>query len=232
VVHGKVGLYIPVDVIENRCQRYVQHGKAIHRAALLTDSAFETIQRYPWEYRGLVEYYGMALNLACLSKRRWIMETSLLKTLASKNRPTVVATRKRLQSSQQTPNGPRSCLRLTIPREGQPPLVAVFGGLALKRQSKTAMPDKVTLPYINRRSGLLARRLRDTCAVCGATEYGEMHHRRKLVDLTKKGPRAKPLWMHIMIARSRKTLAVCRTCPMDIHYNRPQSKSKGNRQAG
>jgi group II intron reverse transcriptase/maturase len=232
VVNGKVGLYIPVDVIENRCKRYMQNGKAIHRAELLTDSEFETIQRYQWEYRGLVEYYGMALNLACLSKLRWIMETSLLKTLASKNRTTVVATRKRLQSSQQTLNGPRRCLRLTIPREGKKPLVAVFGGLSLKRQIQTAMPDKVTLPYINRRSGLLERLLRDTCEVCGATEHVEMHHIRKLANLTKKGPREKPLWMQIMIARSRKTLAVCRTCHMDIHYNRPQSKRQGNRKAG
>jgi hypothetical protein len=56
VVNGKVGLYIPVDVIENRCKRYMQNGKAIHRAELLTDSEFETIQRYQWEYRGLVAY--------------------------------------------------------------------------------------------------------------------------------------------------------------------------------
>ena len=47
------------------------------------------------------------------------METSLLKTLAGKDQTTVVKTHKRVKSMTQTPNGPRKCLKLTIPRAGK-----------------------------------------------------------------------------------------------------------------
>ena len=61
------------------------------------------------------------------------MATSLLKTLAGKNQTSVMKEAKRLQGTLQTPEGPRTCLKLTIPREGKRPLVATFGGLSLKR---------------------------------------------------------------------------------------------------
>ena len=55
------------------------------------------ITRYQWEYRGLVEYYGMAYNLQRLNSLQYTMETSLLKTIAGKNRTSLVKTRKRLR---------------------------------------------------------------------------------------------------------------------------------------
>ena len=45
-------------------------------------------------------------------------------------------------------------------------------------------------------------------------------HIRALRDLNVKGQREKPKWVQIMAARKRKTLAVCRTCHMDIHHGR------------
>jgi hypothetical protein len=38
--------------------------------------------------------------------------------------------------------------------------------------------------------------------------------------------------MKIMIARKRKSIPLCQTCHMDIHYNRPKSKRQGNWRAG
>ena len=70
------------------------------------------------------------------------MATSLLKTLAGKGRTTGVQTHKRWQSMTQTPNGPRKCLQLTIPRAGKNALVATFGGLPLHRKP-TAIKDQV-----------------------------------------------------------------------------------------
>jgi hypothetical protein len=51
------------------------------------DSEFDIITRYQWEYRGLVEYYGMAQNIGKLGYLGYTMETSLLKTIARKMRP-------------------------------------------------------------------------------------------------------------------------------------------------
>jgi group II intron reverse transcriptase/maturase len=43
VVNGKVGLYIPKDVIPTKRKRYLRNGKATHRPELLNDSEYDII---------------------------------------------------------------------------------------------------------------------------------------------------------------------------------------------
>ena len=134
------------------------------------------------------------------------MATSLLKTLAGKHQTRVRKEAKRLQGTTQTPEGPRTCLKLTIPREGKSPLVATFGGQSLKRVQHPVIKDLVITPYPRMRSEIIERLFHDTCDVCGSKEHIEMHHIRKLADLHKEGRREKPLWMKIMISRKRKSI--------------------------
>jgi Type II intron maturase len=230
-LNGRIGLYIPEDVIQAKRKRYLRDGKAVHLPERMNDSEYDIILRYQWEYRGLVEYYGLAQNLRQLGFLRYTMETSLLKTLAGKNKTTLVKTRQRLRSKTQSPNGPRVSIKLTIVREGKKPLVATCGGLTLKRK-KTAGKDQVLLPYLPRTSELIDRLRKGECEVCGAKEKVEIHHVRKLADLNKQGRREKPLWMKIMMARKRKSIPLCRRCHMDIHQKRPKSKRQGNWRAG
>jgi len=230
-VNGKVGMYIPKDVIQAKRKRYLRDGEPIHRTELINDSKYDIIYRYQGEYRGLVHYYGMAQNLAELGYIRWTMETSLLKTLACKNQTSVMKETKRLQSTIETPEGPRKCLKLVIQREKKKPLVAIFGGLPLKRRKNPPIEDRVILPYARITSEIVERLLNDTCEVCGSKENVEMHHVRHLKDLNKKGKREMPLWMKIMISRKRKSIPLCRRCHDDIHHNRPESKRQGNRRA-
>jgi reverse transcriptase-like protein/AI2M/AI1M-like HNH endonuclease/type II intron maturase len=232
VVNGKVGMYIPEDVIHAKRKRYTRDGKAIHRTELLKDSEYDIIFRYQGEYRGLVNYYAMAQNLGRLGQIRWVMETSLLKTLASKNKTSVMSEVKRLKSTTKTPNGPRKSLRLIIPREGKKPLVATFGGLSLKRLKNPVIQDQVLTPYPRMRSEIIERLVNDTCEVCESKENVEIHHVRHLKDLNKKGKREMPLWMKLMISRKRKSIPLCKTCHEDIHHNRPRTKRQGNRRAG
>jgi group II intron reverse transcriptase/maturase len=219
-VNGKIGLYIPEDVLQKKRQRYLRDGKVHHRTELMNDSEYDIIIRYQAEYRGLVQYYTLAQNRCRLGYVGFTMETSLLKTLASKGRTTFAKTLKRLKSTTQSPHGPRTCLKLTIERAGQRPLVAIFGGLSLRRK-QTAMKDQVLMPYIRRRSEIVERLLNNTCEVCGSKEHIQMHHVRHLADLNKKGRREKPLWMKIMIARKRKSIPLCKRCHDDVHFNRP-----------
>ncbi len=232
VVNGKVGLYIPEDVMQTKRKRYLRDDKPIHRPELRNDSDYDIIVRYQGEYRGLVHDYGLAQNLAQLGSLRGTMATSLLKTLAGKHQTSVRKEAKRLQGTAQTPAGPRTCLKLTIPREGKRPLVATFGGLSLKRVKHPVIKDLVITPYPRLRSEIIERLLHDTCEVCGSTGHIEMHHIRKLADLNKEGRREKPLWMKIMISRKRKSIPLCRRCHDDIHSNRLKSKKQGNRRAG
>jgi group II intron reverse transcriptase/maturase len=219
-VNGKIGLYIPEDVLQKKRQRYLRDGKVHHRTALMNESEYDIIIRYQAEYRGLVQYDTLAQNRCRLGYVGCTMETSLLKTLASKGRTTFAKTLKRLKSTTQSPHGPRTCLTLTIERAGQRPLVAIFGGLSLRRKP-TAIMDQVLMPYIRRRSEIVERLLTNTCEVCGSKEHIQMHHVRHLADLNKKGRREKPLWMKIMIARKRKSIPLCKRCHDDVHFNRP-----------
>jgi hypothetical protein len=59
-------------------------GKPMHRAELLQDEVLNIIMQFQMAYRGHVHYYQMTLNLRDLSRLKWIMETSLTKTLAHK----------------------------------------------------------------------------------------------------------------------------------------------------
>jgi len=222
VINGRVGMYIPEDVIQTKRKRYLRDGIIMARPELLHNNEYDIIVQYQGEYRGLVNYYGLAQNLARLSYLRWTMATSLLKTLAHKNDTSVGHEAKRLKTSSETQEGPRHCLKLIIPREGKRPLTAVFGGLTLKRRKKPVMKDQVLTPYVNTRSEIIDKLCNDTCEVCGAKEKVHMHHIRKLRDLNKQGKREMPLWMKTMITRKRKTMAVCKTCHGDIHHNRPR----------
>lgn len=232
-INGGIALHIPEDVLQAKRKRYERDGKATHRPEILNDSEYDIIMRYQQEYRGLTNYYELAYNCAQLGRVRWTMETSLLKTLAWKNQSTVMKEQKRLKTVTQTPKGPRTCLRLTIPREKKPPLVATFGGISLRRRKKSAIQDQVIIkPYINTRSEMVERLLNDTCEVCGAKERVQMHHVRKLKDLNKQGKREMPLWIKIMISRQRKSIPLCKRCHEDIHHNMPRTGRQGNQRAG
>jgi hypothetical protein len=136
-VNGVVGIYIPEDVIQAKRKRYLRDGKPIHRPELQNDNEYDIIIRYQGEYRGLVQYYGLAHNLAQLGYVKWTMETSLLKTLASKNPTSVTKESKRLKATTKTSDDPRKCLNLTIQREKKKPLIALLWRIVTQATQKS-----------------------------------------------------------------------------------------------
>ncbi len=218
MINGNVGLYIPDRVIQQKKQAFLQNDKVIHRAELLKYSEYDIICRYQWGYRGLVEYYAMAQNYSRLSTVGWTMAKSYLKSLAHKNHTTMWKAWKRLRAKTVTPLGPRTCLKLIVPGKGKEPLVAIFGGLPLKSRPNAIIKDEVIQPFVYKRSGIIARLLRDTCELCGSQTEVETQHIRKMADLNKPWRKEKPLWTYIMSALQRKIIAVCRACHEDIHY--------------
>jgi hypothetical protein len=82
-VNGVVGLFVPRDVIRERCARYMSKGKPAQRGSLLHDEDYTIVAKYGSEYRGFVQYYLLAQDVFRLEKLRWVMETSMLKTLGA-----------------------------------------------------------------------------------------------------------------------------------------------------
>jgi group II intron reverse transcriptase/maturase len=221
-VNGKVGLFVPQDVIESARQRYLRHGKPAHRPELLHESDFSIMTKYQAEYRGLVQYYLLASNVSRLNYVHYTMRVSLLKTLANKHKARTSAILAKYNAPIKTPTGTLSRLKVEIPRaDGKPPLVTTFGGIPLRRQHATSITDRVTVTFRGwRQTDIIKRLLADVCEICGATGDCEVHHIRKLSDILKRG-RTKPDWVKRMIALRRKTLVVCRPCHQDIHKGAP-----------
>lgn len=134
-VNGVVRLRAPTTVIKAKSAPYLQHGKPERRTKLLTFDDHTIVSTYGAEYRGIVQYYLLAGDVYRLGRLHWVMQTSLLKTLAAKHRCAVTRTARKHRSKIQTPHGPRTCIQVSVSRgDGRRPLVARFGGIPLIRQ--------------------------------------------------------------------------------------------------
>lgn len=216
--NGVIALFVPSSVIEKKCTDYMKNGKTIHIGKLLQDDDFSIVQRFGAEYRGIVQYYLMAQNVSWLSKLHWIMQGSLLKTLAFKHKSSMNKIKKKYacEITDKTSGKTLKCIQVIVERKDKKPLIAQFGGISLTHKRKTVIDD---MPYKvwGGRTELLKRLLADACELCGSTENIEVHHIRKLSDLDTKGKTEKPIWIQIMATRKRKTLVVCRNCHNKIH---------------
>jgi group II intron reverse transcriptase/maturase len=86
-LNGAVMLKVPPELVRAKCRSYSQLGKPIHRRELVHESEFSIVSQFQQEYRGFAEYYKLTLNRSYLLGRlKWVMETSLTKTLAQKLR--------------------------------------------------------------------------------------------------------------------------------------------------
>jgi hypothetical protein len=223
-VNGDIRLAIPGDKIWGACSRYMRDGKPTHRAELTNDSDFDIIARYGSEYRGLMNYYLLAHNIARMTTVHWVMRRSLLMTLANKHRSSVAKMIRKFSATTVTNDGPRKCIRLIIPREDKEPLVATFGGIPFRRKRDAVLIDEVVQPIFNPRTELLQRLQADRCEICESRDEVQVHHIRKLADLQKKG-RILDLYERVMAGRRRKTLVLCRKCHADVHAGRRDGRN-------
>jgi len=214
--NGTVSLRVPAAVIKAKSVPYLARGKPARRPRLRNEDDYTIVSTYGAEYRGIVQYYLLAGNVARLYRLQWVMETSLLKTLADKHRSSVSKMARKHKAAIDTPYGPRKCLEARIERTGRKPLVARFGGIPLRRQRDAVLTDRLPVPGIIRHKELVTRLLADRCEICGSTGQVDVHQVRKLADLVKPG-QSRPAWAELMARRRRKTLVVCPSCHDTIH---------------
>jgi group II intron reverse transcriptase/maturase len=222
-VNRHIEMRIPPDILNEKCQKYQKLGKPIHRKELINNTEYSIIAQYQAEYRGLVEYYQLANDIHRFSRLKWVMQRSLVKTLAAKLKITGQKVRKKYSTTWTVNGEPYKGFQVTVLREGKKPLIAKWGGIPLKRKIQAILNDQPSLIWSGR-SELEKRLLADTCELCGSTDRVEVHHIRALKDLKQKGRREKPLWAQVMSARKRKTLVVCWSCHRNIHAGFPVNK--------
>ncbi|MGG3805783.1 reverse transcriptase domain-containing protein [Metabacillus fastidiosus] len=187
-----------------------QQMKSSHRPSLRNLDDLEIISTYNAEIRGLYGYYKLAKNVSTLHKFKYFMEYSMYKTFANKYKSSVPKVIKKFK------------VKGTFGIKYQTAKGEKFRKLydeGFKREKSTTKELKTyedtlanTIVY-KARSGLMKRLLANVCEYCGNnTSNIEMHHVKKLKNL-----KGKKNWEKFMIARNRKTLALCKKCHVDLH---------------
>jgi group II intron reverse transcriptase/maturase len=219
-INSGIGLRIPKDVVEEKCNRYMRGKMVTHRAELINDSDYAIVMTYQLEYRGIANYYRLAYNMRNLTKLKWIMEASLTKTLASKHKMSVPKVYEKYGAKLVVEDKEYKGLQVMLTREDKPPLIASWGGISLKWDMKATLEDDPPKLYGNR-TELVQRLLADFCELCGKDKDVEVHHVRAMRKLHEYPGRPKPEWVKRMIALRRKTLILCKRCHEAIEHGLP-----------
>ena len=223
--NGTVRLRVPAKVIKAKCAHYMKRGQPARRTQVMNMDDSTIVSIYGAEYRGIVQYYLLASDVYRLNRLNWVMETSMLKTLAGKHRSTVCKTAAKYKAKVDSPYGLRTCFEARIERTGgRKPLVARYGGIPLRPQKKAILRDHEPGRAVGPKE-LITRLLANRCEICERSGNAQVHHIRKLADLDKfldrSGPSDMPVWASIMAKRRRKTLIVCQYCHDNIHIGAP-----------
>jgi group II intron reverse transcriptase/maturase len=221
--NGTIALRVPLDVIKAKRAPYRQHGKPWHRPALQNLDDYDIIQTYGAEYRGIVGYYMLAIDVWRLNELEWYAKTSMLKTLAAKHQSSVSKMASKYSAKIQTPHGLRTCYEARIQRGSKPDLVARFGGIPLVRNMDAVLSDRVPGRPPTPRKELIHRLLTRRCELCGDPGTVVVHQVRKLTSLGVPGP-GQPAWAKKMARMRRKTLVVCASCH-DLIHAQPVAKA-------
>lgn len=217
----KIVLYVTTEVMRKKLLEYQaveitnRNGKEFWkpkaRNYMKNNDDLEIISQYNSEIRGFYNYYSIANNSCVIDSFYNIMEYSMYKTYAGKYRTSKCKIIERYKVNGEFSIPYTNKRGYTFRRE------FYNEGFKRKEFADVNFDDKLpdTFALTGGRNGLIKRLQAQKCEYCGATENLEMHHVRKLKDL-----KGKENWEVKMIARNRKTLAVCSKCHHKIHANR------------
>lgn len=182
--------------------------KAKARYYLKDNDDLEILDQYNSEIRGFRNYYRIANNASHASSFGYIMQYSMFKTFATKYRTSMSKMISKLRIDKDFG------VRFTDKKGKTKTRLFYNDGFARKPMQKMAVVDVIpnTVKYSSKTS-LMDRLSAGQCELCGKTDCEiEIHHVRKLKDL--KGI---SYWERFMIARNRKTLALCLDCHEKLH---------------
>ncbi|MEV3982128.1 hypothetical protein [Nonomuraea sp. NPDC049758] len=100
-------------------------------------------------------------------------------------------------------------------------MVARFGGIPLKRHKTAVLTDCLNTGPVYSNKELIRRLTKGGCELCDRSDGIQVHHVRRLADLSWLG-RPSPEWVQVMAKIRRKALVVCGDCHDQIH-GRPAS---------
>lgn len=218
LLNGKVQLKMPHKAWVNKLQKY----QAIQMSANGTwkpkprnyfqrNEDLEIVSQYNSEIRGLYNYYRLAENVSNHMHRfAYFMFYSMLKTFATKYRKRTKHIRKKYMK-----NG-----RFTVEYETKRGIKQIhfiernfprINGIS-KEQTDVEKNTRYTMSTTRLSDRIKA----ETCESCGRSNTTiHMHHVKRLKNLREKSN--KSYLEQQMIARNRKTIALCKECHLKRH---------------
>jgi group II intron reverse transcriptase/maturase len=218
--NGHVGLFVPHEAMKKKLIEYkamriiTEKGKEVwkssRRSPLCNLDDVGIVTRYNSEIRGLYNFYSLADNSAVIHSFYNIMEYSMYKTFASKYQSSV---RKIIRKYSRN----RDFIITYKNKKGEKKWCKFynggFGHKDLDRRNCYADNYPGITYYMGKLTTKLMDRLKTrVCEYCGTVGELKMYHVRKLKKLKGKYD-----WEKVMIARRRKTIAVCDHCYDMIH---------------
>ncbi len=215
--NGKVVLTMPTATVRKRLLDYramklvkrngTEKWKPTGRGKLLHNDDLEILNNYNAEVRGFANYYSIANNASSLHSFRYIMEYSMYKTFGRKYRCSIGKVRAKYRYK-------KDFAVTYYNRKGELKR-NIFAKHSFKRKRLVKSHGVENMPntaYITARTSLIDRLKARYCEICKFEQDLQMHHVRKLREL-----KGKKKWEIMMIARKRKTMAVCYSCHRKIH---------------
>lgn len=193
--------------------RYGEDGKEIwgskHRGNMVHMTDVEIVSTVNAEIRGMYNYYSIANNATVIKNFAFILEYSMYKTFGLKYRKSVYKIQRKFRK-----NG-IFCVPYNA-KTGLKYCEFYHDGFKHKKDTCRFNPDLLP-PYVkyDHPNYLRTRIKNGICELCGCTTKDiRMHHVKKL-----KGLKPDSEWDRVMLAKRRKTLAVCPDCFAKIVEN-------------
>ena len=179
----------------------------VHRANLIRNDDIEILTQYNAEIRGLYNYYRLANNVSILNTFGYIMKKSMFKTFSAKYQLHVSGVRKKFG---------RKNFGVQYKTKAGVKTVYFYDKGFRKDRTNIGKGEVDLIPRLygnTTRTSFAARLKACQCEWCGAENVElEIHHVKKLKDL-----QGKKTWEKRMIARKRKTMALCKACHTKLH---------------
>ena len=193
--------------IEIKTHNGKEQWNPLSRVGMTVLDDLEILRKYSSEVRGLYNYYALAQNVCSLHSLDYMMKRSMYKTFAHKYRTKTSAIRRKYFKNRV----------FTVQYKVKNGIIkeATFYNDGFKRKKADTNKDIDNAPYYmayRTTTSLINRLAAHKCELCGAEDNLVMHHVRKLGDLKGKEP-----WEKLMMARHRKTIALCSKCHRNIH---------------
>lgn len=196
---GNIKLLVPLRDLSNKLKKYMANGKPTHVGGFVNQPVDHIIEHYNGVMHGWYNFYQLAENVCFLSYARYVLQYSLAKTLAHKDKISVAKVFRKYGKHIRfiKPNG-------RAVQFFNEPLLQV-------KNAKTTAAAVDAVPTWGPRC--TQSRLLDSCAICGSSEKVEMHHVR---HIRKRGQAVRGFTLYLA-ALNRKQLPVCHSCHRDIH---------------